>query len=431
MQRDAAPFRLIGIGAGPANLGLAALARSVADSPLHITLLERRRSLGWHIDQILPGTTLQNDWSRDLVMAADPTSRFTFLNFLHQHGRLQRFLAAGIGAPSRKEISDYFHWIAAELGEVETCADCVGLAYQSDRDRFVISLADGTQREAVALSIGTGTEATLFKGARFERTDRVVYANRLARSTLCRSARRILVVGGGQSGAESVLHALSAGWDGAESRSLTWITRDSAFRALDTGHLAREFFSFGFGAQFHALPPKSRVRLNAENATAGSGISPHTLAALTRALYEASATSAGKLSSTLRPMVELAELTASPQYVEAKLRNLATCAVWTQEFDLVILCLGHRPCSRAFAARSFGLTAVELAEDYSICHPDLPPGRVFVQSDGVESHGFSDTNYVAAPFRNATILNAIVGRTVFSLNEADRFAQYSVPGGVG
>ncbi len=75
---------LVGVGAGPANLSLAALVASARERGLTFIgsrFLERNTAVFWHSGQMFPGTLMQTEFYRDLVTPMDPTSRFTFLNF--------------------------------------------------------------------------------------------------------------------------------------------------------------------------------------------------------------------------------------------------------------------------------------------------------------------------------------------------------------
>jgi len=80
---------LVGIGLGPFNLGLAALADPVDD--LDAVFLEAREDVSWHPGLMLPDATLQVPFLADLVTMADPTSRWSFLQFLKESGRLYPF----------------------------------------------------------------------------------------------------------------------------------------------------------------------------------------------------------------------------------------------------------------------------------------------------------------------------------------------------
>jgi L-ornithine N5-monooxygenase len=49
---------------------------------------------------------------KDLVTLRDPTSSFTFLNYLHSQNRLQAFINLSTFTPFRREFSNYFRWCA-------------------------------------------------------------------------------------------------------------------------------------------------------------------------------------------------------------------------------------------------------------------------------------------------------------------------------
>lgn len=427
-SQRADPRLVIGVGAGPANLGLAALSQSLPDPAFTVRLLDRRATLDWHMDQCLPGTTLQNSWLRDLVLAADPTSQYTFLNYLHHNCRLQRFLTTGITAPSRVEISDYFNWVAERLGTVQHPTEVAALRYDAKEDQFAVTLVTNGAESLVAahaVSVGTGTVPTLFHGRAYCDTPRVVYAHEMANEPLLATAERVLVVGGGQSGAEAVLHLLTARPQGSTPQ-VTWITRAAGFHCLDTTGPSSEFYAYGFPNAFAALDPFLRSRINHEGAASGSGISPSTMEKIFEALYGL-AIVGGNREQVMHPLTDLIDLHITPETVSAQLRFASSESTHNIQVELVILCLGHRATSRQVACNLLETALLEPAPDYSVSSGSIPPGRVFVQSDSVATHGFGDTNYVSAPHRNATILNRLAGRQVFAIPTEDRFATYRAP----
>ena len=52
---------------------------------------------------------------KDLVTTRNPTSPFTFLNYLKQKQRLHEFINLREFYPSRREFADYYSWIAGQL----------------------------------------------------------------------------------------------------------------------------------------------------------------------------------------------------------------------------------------------------------------------------------------------------------------------------
>ena len=112
---------LIGIGAGPANLSLAALLTTARDRgliSLRSTFFEKNQAIFWHSGQMFPGTLMQIEFYRDLVTPIDPTSRFSFLNYIKLNGRLDQFFCSSTIYPTRREFEDYFNWVANQIAEI-------------------------------------------------------------------------------------------------------------------------------------------------------------------------------------------------------------------------------------------------------------------------------------------------------------------------
>jgi lysine/ornithine N-monooxygenase len=112
---------LIGVGAGPANLSLASLlttARERGLTSISATFLECEAMVFWHSLQMFPGSLMQTEFYRDLVTPIDPTSKFSFLNYLKAQARLDHFFCSSTIYPTRREFEDYFRWVAGQIGEV-------------------------------------------------------------------------------------------------------------------------------------------------------------------------------------------------------------------------------------------------------------------------------------------------------------------------
>ncbi len=80
---------VIGIGIGPFNLGLAALLEEKTN--VKSAFFDETNVFQWHPGMLLDGTDLQVPFLADLVSFANPTSKYTFLNYAHVHDRLMSF----------------------------------------------------------------------------------------------------------------------------------------------------------------------------------------------------------------------------------------------------------------------------------------------------------------------------------------------------
>ena len=78
-------FQCLGVGVGPANLSLASLLYN--NHEVSNRFIEKQPSFGWHDGQQVDGATLQVSMLKDLVTLSDPTNEFSFLSYLHSHGR--------------------------------------------------------------------------------------------------------------------------------------------------------------------------------------------------------------------------------------------------------------------------------------------------------------------------------------------------------
>lgn len=111
----------VGVGFGPSNLALAvAVAEHNGDpatgAPIDAEFVELKPEFSWHHGMLLPGTTMQISFLKDLVTQRNPQSEFTFLNYLTERGRLTEFINYKTFFPTRLEFHDYLSWAAGRVG---------------------------------------------------------------------------------------------------------------------------------------------------------------------------------------------------------------------------------------------------------------------------------------------------------------------------
>ncbi|WP_268799650.1 SidA/IucD/PvdA family monooxygenase [Pseudomonas huanghezhanensis] len=108
---------LLMIGSGPANLSIAVALEEYASTNEigSSVILEQELCVSWQKGMLFPEAQSQVSFLKDLVTPRDPTSRFSFLNFLHKTGKLERFINLQTFNPYRRELSDYLQWVAGSL----------------------------------------------------------------------------------------------------------------------------------------------------------------------------------------------------------------------------------------------------------------------------------------------------------------------------
>ncbi|KXJ88608.1 L-lysine 6-monooxygenase (NADPH-requiring)-domain-containing protein [Microdochium bolleyi] len=119
---------LVCVGFGPASLAVAiALDDAVQAGRLgnlggsslpKVKFLEKQQRFAWHAGMLLPGAKMQISFMKDMATFRDPTSQFTFINYLHKNNRLADFSNLSTFTPARAEFEDYLRWCSSHFDDV-------------------------------------------------------------------------------------------------------------------------------------------------------------------------------------------------------------------------------------------------------------------------------------------------------------------------
>ncbi|ANJ11935.1 lysine N(6)-hydroxylase/L-ornithine N(5)-oxygenase family protein [Streptomyces parvulus] len=216
-RRNEEILDVVGIGFGPSNLSLAiALEEHGASAPRHpVTshFFERQPTFGWHRNMLLPSTTMQISFLKDLATFRNPMSRFSFISYLHASDRLVQFVNNQDFFPTRQEFHQYLEWAASGLSDRVTYgAEVTAIRPGSDGNGLSPDLleveartADGTTRVVTArnVAISTGLVPRLPEGVTAD--ERVWHSSQFLSRFNAQSPddlKSVAVVGAGQSAAE-------------------------------------------------------------------------------------------------------------------------------------------------------------------------------------------------------------------------------------
>lgn len=411
-----------GVGAGPANLSVAALGEELVSGG--VVLFEHRMEPAWHPGLLGPGARLQTSWVKDLVTLVDPRNRFSFLNYLVQTGRIYAFLNAQFTAIPRIEYTRYLAWAAQELGMIRYGVRITEVDFA---DRFVLLTADGPVATADHLVLGLGTRPNIPECFRGRELAGVVLAEHLEShlSTLDRrSYGQVMVIGGGQTGAESVLTLLHHG-----ARDIRWLGRRHWFAPLDDSPSANDFYRPTYQRFFFNLPDEVRHAYVTEQTLTSDGVSMETLQEIYRSNYEAFLRE-GRAPVMMLPGRDVVQASSRDGCVTVWCRrNSGGSELHTAR--LVVLATGRqlRPLPFSPGLRehvelnSCGEPVVE--QDYSVRWKHDPQHKIFVQNRSRISHGLADPNLSLLSVRSAVILNSLLGRTVFTIRDEQVYTMWA------
>lgn len=210
-------YDVVGIGFGPSNLALAIALEehraNIPAQPISATFFERQPAFGWHRNMLLPATTMQISFLKDLATLRNPVSRYSFVSYLHSSGRLTQFVNNQDFFPTRQEFHQYLEWVEASFKHQISYSSEVraiqlpeeAKAGVADYAQLVISDTGGGTRlvNARNVVVSTGLVPQMPKG--IERDERVWHSSEFLekyRQMNSEDLKSVAVVGAGQSAAE-------------------------------------------------------------------------------------------------------------------------------------------------------------------------------------------------------------------------------------
>lgn len=419
----------VGIGLGPFNLGLACLNAPLSE--LDGLFLEQQPEFTWHDGMLLENATLQTPFLADLVTLADPTSPYSFLNYLKETGRLYPFYIRENFFPLRSEFSDYCRWAADQLDNIHFDTRVTDIHHDPASGHYLIHAVRPTTGAAVTyaarhLILGTGTaphvpQAFAALGGTELHSSR--YLHRRARLV---HQDTITVVGSGQSAAE-IYYDLLQEID-IHGYELTWITRSPRFFPLEYTKLTLELTSPDYTDHFHSLPPGTRQELLSEQNGLYKGIDASLINAIYDLLYQKSRR--GGCPTRLRPATAVtgARYDGTSDTYQLDLHHTERDVTHTHATSGLVLATGYTYRPPAFlnsiAPRLCWDEAGNLAagRNYSV---DTAGTEVFVQNAELGTHGFVTPDLGMAAYRNSYILRELLGREPYPVETRIAFQEFT------
>ncbi|MEU6401860.1 SidA/IucD/PvdA family monooxygenase [Streptomyces sp. NPDC046985] len=441
-----APRDLVGVGIGPFNLSLAALAQPLTG--LDTAFYDQRPGFRWHPGLLLDDARVQVPFLADLVTLVDPASPWTFLNHLRARDRLFPFYFAERLHIRRSEYDAYCRWVCDHLPSLHFGRQVDAVRWNPQHRVFEVDVtqldADG---EAEALGrtytrnvvLGLGTEPHVpapLKPLLGTAGAPVVHAaDYLGHRDALLAAGHVTVVGSGQSGAEIFLDLLRRRPAGREG--LHWIGRTEAFAPMEYSKLGLEHFTPDYTRYFHALPEAVRDRLVPAQWQLHKAVDADTLAAVHDELYRRTL-HGGWPDAVLTPGVRVRTAgRVGGTKVELHLEHTQQGARSRLTTDAVVLATGHerRPLMPLLAGldpylhRDSGerprvddryRLVLDRAVAAAGCH-------VYVQNAEIHTHGVGTPDLGLAAWRSAAILNAVTGAEPYPLPARTAFTTFGLP----
>ncbi|POZ50959.1 lysine N(6)-hydroxylase/L-ornithine N(5)-oxygenase family protein [Methylovulum psychrotolerans] len=427
-------YDVVGIGIGPFNLSLACLLQPIKG--VDSVFLDSSAGFNWHPGMMLESAHLQTPFLSDLVTLADPTSPFSFLNYLKEQGRIYAFYIRENFFLLRSEYNQYCQWAAAKLDNVVFNSHVWQVDYHAGLGCYLIHsqcTQTGQSRtyRAKALVLGTGTVpytppccANLAAAVHSSQ-----YLN--VKADLQRQTS-ITVLGSGQSAAE-IYYDLLQDID-KYGYELSWITRSARFFPLEYNKLTLEMTSPEYVDYFHGLPAGQRDRVIAGQHNLYKGINGALINDIYDLLYAKSLNHAIRANLLTHSALTAAAFDTTSGQFTLDFEHQEQAASFRHHSAGLVLATGYHYRLPEFLAgieqriQWDGQGRFAVNRNYSI---DPNGNELFVQNVGLHSHGFTTPDLGMVCYRNACIIEAITGTAHYPIERRIAFQQFTVPEATG
>lgn len=422
-------YDLLGLGIGPFNLSVAALAQSAPK--IRTAFFDQKQEFKWHHGLMFSASILQTSFLKDLVTPVQPTNPYSFLAFLVEKKRFYDFLAGRFTGVTRVEFNEYLAWAADKMSNLHW-GIAAKEALLNDDTTLSITFDDGRVERTKNLVLGTGMKPFLPHWSEPFLGEHCFHASGYLSNKRCFESKRITVIGGGQTGAEIVLDLLTN--QHRQPKEVLWISNLPRFSPLEEGGFVDQIFTPGYVKNYLTLPKGSQQDEVASQKLASDGLTPSTVDELYREIYRRRHLSSDACKVTLlsgRNVIAMERNGASYQLTS---QSAISAQTEQQHTDVVVLATGARPALPDFMEPLLPRLSLDenglpkLDSSYMLEWDGPNNLQIFGLNLGLSSHGIVDPQMSLMAWRAATILNRVVGTDLFDLEEGKQMIDWpSVP----
>jgi lysine N6-hydroxylase len=364
----------------------------------------------------------------------DPTSRFSFLNYLHEQERLYQFYFFEKFHIPRNEYNHYCQWVAEQLPqllfgyEVENIERTEEGYYRVT----VVTTSTGEQKtyDSKHVVIGIGTKPYIPERFGELNNDRIFHSSQyMTKRNNALDANSVTIIGSGQSAAEIFYDLLSRQPD--HNYQLSWYTRSKGFYPMEYSKLGLEHFSPDYTKYFYQLPKEKKQTALKNQALLYKGISFSTIADIYDLLYERTI-GGNNPNIHLQALTELVSIEEWDDQFRLSLYQNEQKANKQLDSDVVIMATGYHPfvpdCLKGIESMlewdENGQLLIQ--EDYKVKTKVESNHHIFVQNGELHTHGVGAPDLGLGAFRSATIINQLAGKDVYKTYRHNVFQQFGI-----
>lgn len=418
-------YDIAGIGIGPFNLSLACMSDPLSE--ISTIFFDQKPEFDWHSGIMPAWSTLQIPFFADLVTFADPTSKFSFVNYLKSQGRIYQFYIRQSFFILRTEYNDYCKWAAEQLDNLYFGHRVEKVSYDETSKIYTLTVRNSDNQlsnvRAKHLVLGTGTTPVIPEFCQPVKQQVHMSADYLSHKPAYKDKKSITIIGSGQSGAEIYYDLLSE--IDQHQYQLNWVTRSERFFAMDLSKLSLELTSPDYTQHFYGLSPHKRDQFIDRQAMLYKGINASLIDQIYDMLYIKSRQP--HVKTRLLADTQLNEIKHQDHIFTLSCTKQDLAQDFKIESEVVILSLGYEykipGCLYPIAHHLHWDDKERLlpSRDFTI-NADK---TVYVQNVGLYTHGISAADLGMGCYRNSIIINQIMGKQIYVVEEKICFQEFS------
>lgn len=419
-------YDVVGIGFGPSNLSLA-VALEEQRTPLKTVFFERRPSISWHPGMLMSGAKMQVSFLKDLATFRNPVSEFSFVSYLHEMGRLARFVNNQDFFPSRQEFHAYLEWAGAKVAHRVTYNAQVTAVRLPEphasgpADHLRLEVTDPRSTGGTRLVgarnvvISTGLVPRMPPG--IERGESVWHSSEFLHRLKERDTdglRRVAVVGAGQSAAEIVryLH------DNVPGVSVSAILPSYGYSIADNTPFANQVFDPDAADEFYRGSHRSKEAIwHYHKNTNYSVVDNEVLSDLYQRAYADEVGNEGRLDFI--NLARVVDVKQGPNDTRVTVHSLAGEESYDLDVDVLVCATGYDPMDPTEILGDLGAHCLQddedryrVTRDYRLVTTDALRCGIYLQGGTEHTHGLSSSLLSNLAVRSGEIASSILDSRV-------------------
>ncbi|MFJ4897988.1 lysine N(6)-hydroxylase/L-ornithine N(5)-oxygenase family protein [Streptomyces sp. NPDC088727] len=421
-SREPEILDVVGVGFGPSNLSLA-VALEESPDPVTSAFFERQPSLGWHRGMLLPSAKMQVSFLKDLATFRNPASNFSFISYLHDVGRLTRFVNNQDFFPTRREFHDYLEWAESKLKQPVTYnseVTAIGPAPAAgpravDRVRVTVRDAAGDSRQVDARNVVISTGLVPRMPVGLEPDEFVWHSSQFLHSFRRRNSgelKRVAVVGGGQSAAEIVRFL----YDSLPDAKVSAIVPSYGYSIADDTPFANQVFDPGaVDSYYHGSQRSKDAVWHYHKNTNYSVVDDEVIRGLYERAYEEDFSKGDRLEFlNLARVVDVKRVGSETRIT---VHSLVSEESYDLDVDVLVCATGYDPMDPAEILGELDAYCVQdtqgrhrVGRDYRlVTTPELDCG-IYLQGGTEHTHGLASSLLSNIAVRSGEIAHSIAAR---------------------